>query len=44
MFVRELSILLKNNLRKRDIFKIFDRISDSGVITIKSLAKELCYE
>lgn len=41
IFVRELSIMLKMNLRKRDVIKVFERVSQEGVITLKSLQKEM---
>ena len=41
IFVREFGMLLKGTLRKRDVAKIFERISEAGLLTLKSMTKEI---
>ena len=41
-FVLELGICLNLNLRKRSVFKLFNKLAEESLITLDSCLKELC--
>ena len=44
VFVREMSMVLNLNLRKRDLYTMFVRLSGEALITKNSFVKELSQE